>query len=72
MTLTLILLAIGAMLLLMAIRSLRAQRLKERHAMLFALLGVPFLALAAWPNAVGWVTFTFPSTPAWRAASAIS
>ncbi len=55
MTLTLILLVIGATLLLMAIRSLRAQRLKERHALLFALLGVPFLALAAWPNAVGWV-----------------
>ncbi len=55
MTLTLILLAIGAMLLLMAIRSLRAQRLKERHALLFALVGVPFLALAAWPNAVGWI-----------------
>ena len=55
MTLTLILLAIGAILLLMAIRSLRAQRLKERHALLFALVGVPFLALAAWPNAVGWV-----------------
>jgi hypothetical protein len=55
MTLTLILLVIGATLLFMAIRSLRAQRLKERHALLFALLGVPFLALAAWPNAVGWV-----------------
>ncbi len=55
MTLTLILMAIGAMLLLMAIRSLRAQRLKERHALLFALVGVPFLALAAWPNAVGWI-----------------
>ncbi len=55
MTLTLILLAIGAMLLLMALRSLRAQRLKERHALLFALVGVPFLALAAWPNAVGWI-----------------
>ncbi len=55
MTLTLILLAIGAMLLLMAIGSLRAQRLKERHALLFALVGVPFLALAAWPHAVGWV-----------------
>ena len=55
MTLTVILLAIGAILLLMAIRSLRAQRLKERHALLLALVGVPFLALAAWPNAVGWV-----------------
>ena len=55
MTLTPILMAIGAMLLLMAIRSLRAHRLKERHALLFALVGIPFLALAAWPNAVGWI-----------------
>ena len=55
MTLTLILLAIGNMLLLMAIRSLRAQRLKERHALLFVAVGVPFLGLAIWPDAVGWV-----------------
>jgi len=55
MTLTPILMAIGAMLLLMAIRSLRAHRLKERHALLFALVGIPFLALAAWPNAIGWI-----------------
>ncbi len=55
MTLTLILLAIGIMLLLMAVRSLRAQRLKERHALLFVAVGVPFLALAIWPDAVGWM-----------------
>ncbi len=55
MTLTLILLAIGNTLLLMAIRSLRAQRLQERHALLFAAVGVPFLALAAWPDAIGWL-----------------
>lgn len=55
MTLTLILLAIGNMLLLMAIRSLRAQRLKERHALLFAAVGVPFLGLAIWPDGIGWI-----------------
>ncbi len=55
MTLTLILLAIGNMLLLMAIRSLRAQRLKERHALLFAAVGVPFLGLAIWPDGIGWM-----------------
>ena len=55
MTLTLILLAIGNMLLLMAIRSLRAQRLKERHALLFAAVGVPFLVLAVWPDGIGWM-----------------
>jgi len=54
-TLTLILLAIGNMLLLMAIRSLRAQRLKERHALLFAAVGVPFLGLAIWPDGIGWI-----------------
>jgi len=54
-TLTLILLAIGIMLLLMAVRSLRAQRLKERHALLFVAVGVPFLGLAIWPDAVGWM-----------------
>jgi len=54
-TLTLILLAIGNMLLLMAIRSLRAQRLKERHALLFAAVGVPFLGLAIWPDGIGWM-----------------
>ena len=55
MTLTLILLAIGNTLLLLAIRSLRVQRLKERHALLFAAVGVPFLALAVWPDAIGWL-----------------
>ncbi len=56
MTLTLILLAIGNTLLLMAIRSLRVQRLKERHALLFVAVGVPFLALAVWPDAIGWLS----------------
>ncbi len=56
MTLTLILLAIGNTLLLMAIRSLRVQRLQERHALLFVAVGVPFLALAAWPDAIGWLS----------------
>ena len=56
MTLTLILLAIGNTLLLMAIRSLRVQRLNERHALLFGAVGVPFLALAVWPDAIGWLS----------------
>ena len=55
MTLTLILLAIGNMLLLVAIRSLRLQRLKVRYALLFLFLGLPFFALAAWPDAVGYL-----------------
>ncbi len=56
MTLTLILLVIGNTLLLMAIRSLRVQRLKERHALLFVAVAVPFLALAVWPDAIGWLS----------------
>ena len=55
MTHTLILLAIGNLMLLLAIRSLRAQRLKVRHALLFLFLGLPFFGLAAWPDAVGYV-----------------
>ncbi len=53
MNLTLILVAIGNVLLLLGIRSLRTQRLNERHALLFVALGVPFLGLAMWPDAVG-------------------
>ncbi len=34
---------------------LRRYRLKERYALVFLLLGLPFLALAAWPNGVDWV-----------------
>ena len=55
MTHTLILLAIGNLMLLLAIRSLRAQRLKVRHALLFLFVGLPFFGLAAWPDAVGYV-----------------
>jgi hypothetical protein len=37
----------------MAIRRLRAYRLKERHMILFVLTGLPFLGLALWPDAIG-------------------
>jgi hypothetical protein len=53
MNLALILVAIGNVLLLLGVRSLRTQRLNERHALLFVALGLPFLALAIWPHAVG-------------------
>lgn len=55
MTLALLLLAVGNLMLLLSIRSLRTRRLKERYALLFAAAGVPFLALALWPDAVGFV-----------------
>jgi uncharacterized membrane protein len=50
---SLILLALGAGLLLLAVLRLRRYRLKERYALVFLLLGLPFFALAAWPSAVG-------------------
>ena len=53
--LTIILLLIGAMLLVLAVRSLRAHRLKEKYALLFFFLGLPFLMLAAWPEAIGYI-----------------
>ena len=45
----------GTLLLLLAIRRLRTYRLKERYALLFLLIGLPFLALAFWPDGVGWM-----------------
>jgi hypothetical protein len=50
---SLILLLLGGGLLLLAVMRLRRYRLKERYALIFLLLGLPFFALAAWPNAVG-------------------
>ena len=50
---SLILLLLGGGLLLLAVLRLRRYRLKERYALIFLLLGLPFFALAAWPNAVG-------------------
>lgn len=51
----LIVLALGATILLMAIRSLRAGRLKERYALIFVLTGLPFLLLALWRDGVGYL-----------------
>ena len=45
----------GGILLVLAVRRLRTYRLRERYALLFGLLGLPFIALAVWPDAVGWV-----------------
>jgi len=51
---TAILALYGGMLLILAVRSLRAQRLKERYVLLLVFMGLPFLALAVWPDALGW------------------
>ncbi len=47
--------AFGGILLLLAIRRLRTYRLKERYALLFVLIGLPFVGLAFWPDGVGWM-----------------
>ena len=47
--------AFGLILLLLAVRRLRTYKLKERYALLFVLIGLPFLGLAFWPNGVGWL-----------------
>lgn len=50
-----ILICFGTTVLLVAVRRMRAYRLKERHMILFTLMGLPFLVLAIWPAGVGWV-----------------
>lgn len=49
---TLFLLALGILLLTLALRRLRQRRLKERYVLLFVAVGLPFLVLAMWPDAV--------------------
>ncbi len=49
---SLILAVYGGALLLLALRSLREQRLKVRYVLLFLLIGMPFLTLAVWPDAL--------------------
>ena len=50
--------AFGLTLLALAIVRLRRYRLKERYALLLVLLGLPFVMLAIWPSAVGWLSQT--------------
>jgi hypothetical protein len=49
---TIILVGYGLLLLTLSLRSLRAQRLKERYVLLFTLTGLPFLVLAMWPDGI--------------------
>lgn len=51
-----ILLSICAMLLLMAIRKMRQMKLKERYALTFIFIALPFWGLAIWPNAITWIS----------------
>jgi hypothetical protein len=50
-----ILVVFGLAILTVAVRRLRSYRLKERHMLLFTFTGLPFLVLAIWPKAVGWL-----------------
>ena len=49
-----ILLIFGVSLLLLAVRRLRQYRLKERYALLFCFIGLPFLFLALRPRTIQW------------------
>jgi hypothetical protein len=49
---SIILLALGLSLLILAVTRLRAYRLKERYALAFLFLGLPFILLAIWPKAI--------------------
>ena len=40
---------------MLAVRRLRQYKLRERYALVFLLLGLPFAVLAAWPNAIGYL-----------------
>jgi len=52
--LILILLVYGIGVFALALNSLRHNRLKEQHVILFFIIGLPFLALAIWPDAIAW------------------
>jgi len=53
---SLILLMLGGSLFVLAARRLRTYKLRERYALVFLLLGLPFAVLAAWPNAIGYLS----------------
>ena len=49
---TIILFGFAVLLIALTLRSLRAQRLKERYVLLFLLTGLPFMVLTFWPNGI--------------------
>jgi hypothetical protein len=52
---SIILLALGGALMLLATARLRAYKLKERYALLFLFLALPFLVLAVYPKTIEWL-----------------
>ena len=49
---TIILFCFFVVLITLTLRSLRAQRLKERYVLLFMLTGLPFIILTFWPDGI--------------------
>jgi hypothetical protein len=45
----------GVLLLVSAVRRMRAYRLRERYALVFAMLALPFIGLAVWPDALAYL-----------------
>ena len=56
---TFLLLAVAGIVTGLALRSLRAGRLKERYVLLFVGTGIPFLIFALWPDLIVWAERTF-------------
>jgi hypothetical protein len=56
MTRSIILLLFGFTVFYLALRSLRAHRLKERYVLLLLLVGAPFVVLSFWPDAIVWIS----------------
>lgn len=48
----------GGSLLVLAVRRMRTYRLRERYAIVFAFLALPFIGLAFWPDAIVWLAMT--------------
>jgi hypothetical protein len=45
----------GGLLLALAVRRMRAYRLRERYALVFAMLALPFMGLAVWPDGLAYL-----------------
>ena len=56
---TIFLLGLAVIITALALRSLRAGRLKERYVLFFVLTGIPFLFFAFWPDAIVWAERVF-------------
>lgn len=52
---SLFLILLGGSLLVLALRRLRQFKLRERYALLFMLIGLPFIGLAFWQDGVAWM-----------------